>query len=74
MGQNILAIEGRPADRTLEVDIALFNSVHYQIPITREYLGHGFARGHFFNPHTKKVEELTVKYAGRGFDPNKLTW
>jgi hypothetical protein len=71
---HILAIEGRPADRTLEVSITLFNSIHYRIPITREYIGHGFARGHVFNPHTKKVEELSVKYAGRDFNPSKLTW
>ena len=71
---HVLTIEGRPADRTLQVQLALFNSVPYQIPITREYIGHGFAKGHHFSLHTGKVEELTVKYAGPDFDPSKLTW
>ena len=45
----------------------------YRIPITHEYIGHQFARGHHFNPYTQKVEELTVRYAGPYFDPSKLT-
>lgn len=69
---HILAIEGK--DRTLDVNMTLFNSMHYRIPITNEYIGHAFARGHHFNPHTKTVEEMAVKYAGRDFDPSKLTW
>lgn len=68
---HILAIEGRPVDRTLEVNMTLFNSVHYRIPITKEYIGHRFARGHVFNPHTKKVAELMVRYAGRDFRPQQ---
>jgi HNH endonuclease len=71
---HVLTIEGCPKDRTLEVQLALFNSVPYQIPITREYIGHGFAKGHHFNLHTGKVEELRTKYAGPDFDPSKLTW
>jgi hypothetical protein len=71
---HILTIEGRPEDPTLEVLVTLFNSNHYRIPITREYIGHQFARGHHFNPYTQKVEELTVRYAGPDFDPSKLTW
>ena len=69
---HVLTIEGR--DRTLQVQRALFNSVPYQIPITQEYIGHAFAKGHVFDLHTGKAEELTVKYAGRDFDPSKLTW
>lgn len=71
---HVLTIEGRPADRLLEVQIALFNSVPYQIPITREYVGHKFARGHHFSLHDGRVEELTVKYAGPNFDPGTITW
>jgi hypothetical protein len=71
---HVLTIEGRPADRTLEVQLALFNSVPYQIPLTRGYIGHAFAKGHHFNLYTGKVEELQVKYAGPDFDPSKITW
>jgi len=71
---HVLTVEGRSADRTLEVQLALFNAIPYRIPITREYIGHQFAQGHHFNLHTGKVEELTVRYAGPDFDPSKLTW
>lgn len=71
---HVLAIKGRPADQTLEVLLTLFNSNHYRIPITCEYVGHQFARGHHFHNHNWRVEELTVRYNGPDFDPSKLTW
>jgi hypothetical protein len=71
---HVLTIEGRPADRTLIVQLALFNSIPYKIPMTNEYLGHAFAKGHHFSQATGEVSELRVEYAGPNFDPSKITW
>jgi hypothetical protein len=71
---HVLTLEGRPSDRTLEVQLALFNSVPYKIPITREYIGHHYVRGHHFDLETREVTELEVKIAGPDFDPSKVTW
>jgi hypothetical protein len=71
---HVLTLEGRPSDRTLEVQLALFNSVPYKIPITREYIGHHYVRGHHFDLETREVTELEVKIAGPDFDPSKITW
>lgn len=71
---HVLTIEGRPADRTLMVQLALFNSIPYEIPMTKEYLGHAFAKGHHFGQETGEVSELKVEYAGPNFDPSKITW
>ena len=71
---HVLTLEGRPSDRTLEVQLALFNSVPYKIPITREYIGHHYVRGHHFDLETREVTELEVRIAGPDFDPSKITW
>lgn len=71
---HVLTIEGRPSDRILEVQIALFNSIPYRIPITREYIGHHYVRGHHFCLETREASELQVTIAGPDFDPSKLTW
>jgi len=69
---HILAIEGRPADSTLEIQLALFNSIPYRIPMTRNYIGHKFAKGLHFSLETREVTELRTMYAGPDFDPSKL--
>jgi HNH endonuclease len=71
---HVLTVEGRPADRTLEVQLALFNSIPHKIPMTKQYPGHAFAKGHHFNTETGEVSELEAKYAGPNFDPGKVTW
>ena len=40
---HILTIEGRPKDGIFEVQVALFNSIPYQIPMCRDYQGEWFA-------------------------------
>ena len=71
---HVLTIEGRPSDRTLEVQLTLFNSIPYKIPLTREYIGHHYVRGHHFSLGTREASELQVMIAGPNFDPSKLTW
>jgi hypothetical protein len=71
---HVLTIEGRTADRTLMVQLALFNSIPYEMPMTKEYLGHAFAKGHHFSQETGEVSELRTEYAGPNFDPSKITW
>jgi len=71
---HVLTIEGRPPDRTLTVQLALFNSIPYKIPMTDRYIGHPYVKGHHFNNETKVVSELKAKFAGPDFDPSKLTW
>lgn len=71
---HVLTIEGRSADRTLIVQLALFNSIPYKIPMTKEYLGHAFAKGHHFSHETGEVSELRAQYAGPNVDPAKITW
>jgi hypothetical protein len=71
---HVLTIDGRPAERLLEVQLALFNTIPYRIPMTREYMGHRYGKGHHFNLHTWEVSELQLLYAGRNFDPSTLTW
>ena len=71
---HVLTIEGRPANQTLMIQLALFNSIPYEIPMTKVYLGHAFAKGHHFGQDTGKVSELKVEYAGHNFDPEKITW
>jgi hypothetical protein len=71
---HVLTVEGRPADRTLTVQLTLFNTIPYTIPMTKDYLGHPYTRGHHFSPDTDKVSELEAKYAGKDFDPAKITW
>jgi hypothetical protein len=70
---HVLTVEGRPSDRTLEVQLALFNSVPYQIPLPRGYIGHRFAKGHHFGLQTWEVSELQVVFAGPNFDPSTLS-
>jgi HNH endonuclease len=71
---HVLTIDGRPAERTLEVQLALFNTIPYRIPMTVDYTGHRYGKGHHFNLHTWEVSELQLMYAGPNFDPSKLTW
>ena len=71
---HVLTVEGRPWDRTLEVQLALFNSIPYKIPMTGEYIGHYYVRGHHFSLETQEVSELQVMIAGPDFDPSKITW
>ena len=70
---HVLTIEGRPRDRTLTVQLALFNSVPYKIPMTGQYIGHPYVKGHHFSHETGKALELAAKYAGPDFDPNTIT-
>jgi hypothetical protein len=71
---HVLTVEGRPSDQTLEIQLALFNSIPYKIPMTRAYIGHLFAKGHHFSQETCEVSELQTVYAGADFDPSKITW
>jgi hypothetical protein len=68
---HVLGLEGRPKDRTIEAQVALFNSIPYRIPLG-DYLGHPFARGHFFCVNTWESSELRTAYAGPNFDPNSI--
>jgi len=71
---HVLTVEGRLSDQTLEIQLALFNSIPYKIPMTRNYIGHLFAKGHHFSQETGEVSELQTTYAGADFDPSKITW
>lgn len=71
---HVLTVEGRHNDRTLMVQLALFNSIPYEIPMTKQYLGHPYVKGHHFNTETREVSELEAKFAGKDFDPSKITW
>ena len=71
---HVLTVEGRPNDMTIEVQLALFNSIPYKIPMTKEYLGPAFAKGHHFSLESGEASELRTKYAGPNFDPGKITW
>jgi hypothetical protein len=71
---HVLTVEGRPSDRTLEVQLALFNSIPYKIPMTRDYIGHRFAKGHHFSQESGEASELKTTYAGADFDPSKILW
>jgi hypothetical protein len=68
---HVLTVEGRPADRTLQVQLALFNSIPYRIPLTKDYYGHHYVKGHHFSLETKKASELEAMIAGPNFDPSK---
>ena len=70
---HVLTVEGRPADRTLEMQLALFNTIPYRLPMTRNYIGHAFAKGHHFSLETWEVTEFKTMYAGPNFDPNTVT-
>ena len=69
---HVLTVEGRPADSTLEIQLALFNSIPYRIPMTRNYIGHRFAKGHHFSLESGEVSELKTMYAGPNFDPSTI--
>jgi HNH endonuclease len=69
---HILTIEGRPKDRIVEGQVALFNSIPYQIPLCRDYRGEWFAKGHHFHTEDWTASELRVEIAGEGFDPASL--
>lgn len=71
---HVLTIEGRPSNRTVMVQLALFNSIPYEIPMTREYPGHAFLKGHHFNQETSEVSDLRAEYAGPNFDPSMISW
>jgi hypothetical protein len=69
---HVLTIEGRPNDGVVEVQVALFNSIPYRIPLGSDYRGDWFAKGHHFDTEDKKVSELRVEIAGANFDPSSL--
>jgi hypothetical protein len=69
---HILTIEGRPKDDIVEVQVAIFNSIPYQIPMCRDYQDEWFAKGHHFDTHDWTVSELKVAIAGPDFDPASL--
>jgi HNH endonuclease len=69
---HVLTIDCRPHDRVVEVQVALFNSIHYRIPMCRDYLGHRFTRGHHFDVHSREVSEMKTAIAGPDFDPSSL--
>jgi hypothetical protein len=69
---HILTIEGRPKDGVVEVQVALFNSIPYRIPMCRDYQGDWFAKGHHFDTQNWKVSEMRVEIAGPDFDPKSL--
>ena len=71
---HVLTIEGRPQDRTLTVQLNLFNSIPYGIPMTDQYIGHTYVKGHHFSNDTKAVSELQAKFAEPDFDPSQITW
>jgi hypothetical protein len=71
---HVLTIEGRPQDCTLTVQLALFNTIPYRIPMTDQYTGNSHIKGHHFSSETKEAAELQAKYAGPDFDPSKITW
>lgn len=69
---HVLTIDCRPHDRVVQVQVALFNSITYRIPMCRDYLGHRFKRGHHFDVQTREVSELKTAIAGPDFDPSGL--
>jgi hypothetical protein len=71
---HLLTIEGRPQDSTLTVQLALFNTIPYRIPMTNRYLGHPYLKGHNFSNETKEVHELEGMYAGPDFDLTQIKW
>jgi hypothetical protein len=71
---HVLTVEGRPSDGSLQVQLALFNSIPYKMPMTRDYIGHRFAKGHHFSVETSKVTEMETGFAGPNFDPTKISW
>ena len=71
---HVLTVEGRPRDSTLEMQLALFNSIPYRIPMTREYIGHRFSKGHHFAIESRQVSELRTTYAGPNFDRSTMSW
>jgi hypothetical protein len=68
---HILTLEGR-TDAILEVQLALFNSIPYRIPLTRQYQGHRYIKGHHFDLETRKVSEMMTAITGPDFDPQKF--
>jgi hypothetical protein len=71
---HVLTVEGKPQDRTIEVQLALFNSIPYRIPMTHEYSGDPFAKGHYFSLVNGEASELRVTYVAPDFDPSTITW
>ncbi len=69
---HVLIIDCRPHDRIVEVQVALFNSIPYRIPMCEDYLGHRFTRGDHFNVHTREASEMKTAIAGPDFDPRTL--
>jgi hypothetical protein len=68
-GGHVLTLEGRPKDQVIEVRLALFNSIPYRIPMG-EYIGHRFAKGHYFCVHSWEASEMITTHAGPDFDPD----
>jgi hypothetical protein len=69
---HLLTIECRPRDGVVEVQVALFNSIPYQISMCKDYLGHHFVKGHHFEIQTREASELRTAIAGAHFDPSSL--
>lgn len=69
---HVLTLEGRPKDGVVEAQVALFNSIPYRIPMSRDYRGEWFAKGHHFHIEDWTVSELKVEIAGPNFDPTSI--
>jgi hypothetical protein len=69
---HLLTIECRPKGGVIEVQVALFNSIPYRIPMCGDYLGHHFVKGHHFDVETRTVSEMKTVIAGADFDPSSL--
>jgi hypothetical protein len=69
---HVLTIEGRPKDSTVLAQVALFNSIPYQIPLCRDYIGEWFAKGKHFHTQDWTVSDLKVQIVERGFDPSSI--
>ena len=55
------------------MQVALFNSIAYRIPMCRDYLGHRFTKGHQFDLYTCEVSEMRTAIACPDFDPSSLS-
>jgi hypothetical protein len=64
---HVVIAEGKCEDRVVESQLALFNSLPYRIPLSRDYRGPSFAKGHHFDVHTGKASEMRHEIAGPEF-------
>jgi hypothetical protein len=69
---HVLTIEGRPKDGTVLAQVALFNSIPYQIPLCRHYTGEWFAKGKHFHTQDRTVSDLKVQIVEEEFDLSSI--